>query len=640
MINTAHSLSLSLFLVGLLALSGCGDKQQGAVKSLHQKNLKFTVKDFHASAAQGDLEGVRQFLEAGMEVDVPDESSMTALIRAAENDRPQVVAFLIEQGARADIEGPNQRTALIGAAQAGADEVVRILLKGSADPYQQDVDDWSAITLAAYKGHVEAVKILAPKSTDLLDDALLVSAFEGSPEVMDVLLNHGAYVNARSPNNQTALMIAAMNGHEDGVKLLLHNGANRYALDSAELTAANLADGNEHYEIAELLNLPPSMQDEMFLPRDEVVAEEEAAMLAEESDVVTGGQELVAGGGALGATSDAVEGGGMRTVVVPEILGAGSEATEGLAVTGETSKRAPVSGKGEVEAATAGLLIVSAESVSRGSDESQSGGLETALVARKDIGEEPGAEMVVVPGVSASDESHPVGPVRERSSATPGRVVVSGAGASPVTSARVPMDEGRFRAILKRQPKRVDGLTLLPESAIEGQEEIVAEPAAKRFRMTDYREQHLPVMLKSVGSNKAEVRVLYRADAPVAVKPGEMIADTGLEVVKFEQKFANSKQGGGHLVDVSQMIVIDRDSGQKHLLVKDLPAKSSETYAVMRLDGSDRHYDVRIHDEFVATGADSEDRYRVIDVRPTQVVIENLSTEELYTIPRAAAAMR
>jgi hypothetical protein len=146
--------------------------------------------------------------------------------------------------------------------------------------------------------------------------------------------------------------------------------------------------------------------------------------------------------------------------------------------------------------------------------------------------------------------------------------------------------------------------------------------------------------LKSVASDKAEVRVLYREETPVAVRPGEMIADTGLEVVKFEQKYANSKQGRGQLVDVSQMIVVDRDSGQKHLLVNGLPANSSETYAVMRLDSSDRQYDVRIHDEFVATESDIEERFRVIDVRPTQVVIKSLTTEELYTIPRAAAAMR
>ena len=600
-----------------VSISGCGDQQQGAVKRLHGKNLKFTVKDFHVSAAQGDLEGVTDFLEAGMDVDVPDEAGSTALIRAAENSRAQVVGYLLEQGARMDMVGPNDRTALIGAAQAGADEVVRVLLKAGADPYQQDVDDWSALTLGAYKGHVEAVKILAPKSTDLLDDALLVSAFEGSPEVMDVLLNHGAYVNARSPNNQTALMIAAMNGHEDGVRLLLHNGANRYALDSDEMTAANVAEDNGHHAIAELLNLPPSMQDEMFLPRgDSVASVTDEAMLEMEAAELTGGEELTVDEMRVkGLTGDA----GLGPIVVPEVM-----AEDG----GEA-------GIGESASADAGAT------------------LERALVVLEEGGV-LAAGAPVMGAVGGGDaEADPVGPVRARSS-----VGVAGVGSTRVgggvPAVATMSGRSRFDGISRRQPTRVDGLTLAARLApvVSAEETVVSggdaarsedqdrQPVAKEFRMTDYREQHLPVMLKSVSSELAEVRVLYREEASVAVRPGEMIADTGLEVVKFEKKFANSKQGAGQLVDVSQMVVMDHDSGQKHLLVKDLPAKSSETYAVMRLDGSGQQYDVRIHDEFIAPVEGNEERFRVIDVRPTQVVIQNLSTEELYTIPRAAAAMR
>ncbi|MEM8953782.1 MAG: ankyrin repeat domain-containing protein [Verrucomicrobiota bacterium] len=627
-----HALCLSCLLVAVpLFFSSCGDQQQGAVKRLHGKDLKFTVKDFHASAGQGDLEGVKDFVEAGMDVDVPDESGSTALIRAAENNRPMVVAFLLEKGANPGIIGPNRRTALIGASQTGADEVVRRLLKAGADPYQQDVDDWSALTLGAYKGHVEAVKVLAPKSNDLLDDALLVSAFEGSPEVMDVLLNHGAYVNARSPNNQTALMIAAMNGHEDGVRLLLHNGANRYALDSEEQTAANVAERNGHYAIAELLNLPPSMQDEMFLPRGDDLGGVEQGLMELASEELTASEGL-----GDDSEQDRVISArtGIGPIVVPEVLSEG-------AVAGADGPPSAA-----VEQASPGGMHAKAT-------------LERALVALEGEHEKEGMVAdAVLPGSSnvRAVAEHAAGPVR-------GRSVVAKAGVestrvSSGLASEVPRSGSRSTGISTRQPERVDGLKLVsvPASpisatsvggspAIEGAlvgaaDESSDRPTEKPFRMTDYREQHLPVMLKSVEGERAEVRVLYRQETPVAVRAGEMIADTGLEVLKFEKKFANSKQGAGQLVDVSQMVVIDHDSGEKHLLVKDLPAKSSETYAVMSLDGSGQSYDVRIHDEFTTQTSDGEERFRVIDVRPTQVVIQNLSTEELYTIPRAAAAMR
>lgn len=494
-----------------LVHAGCGDSQERAIKALHEEGIKFTVEDFHATAGRGDLVATRMFIEAGMALDVPGEGGMTALIRASENGALPVVQWLLENGADVHQAGPNGRTALLAAAREGHADLVRLLLKNGANPLCRDADNWSPLTLAAYKGEVETVDILAPKSTELLDDALLVAAFGGNTEVIDLLLTNGAYVNGRGPNDQTALMIAAANGHLDAVKLFMLNGANRYALDGQESTAADLAAASGFSEISAYLNQPP----DPYLPRD----------------------------GMIGAN--------------------GGELSDDKAAPWETAAAEPVF-------PATGLT-------------------EPGFESRKD----------------------------------PDGIAIGGP--ANLAAWRV-ADRGRDPG----QPERIQGVEIRDE-------DLSREEVPAKFRMKDYREENLPVVLKGVTEEAAEVRVLYGGGAPVTVREGEPIAGTGLQVVKFERQFANSKHGKGRLVDVSRMVVQDRRTGAKHLLVKDVPAKSSETYALMVIDDTGRAFDVRPKDEFTASGTGYEDRFRIVDVRPTQVVIENTVTAELFTISRGAA---
>jgi hypothetical protein len=158
--------------------------------------------------------------------------------------------------------------------------------------------------------------------------------------------------------------------------------------------------------------------------------------------------------------------------------------------------------------------------------------------------------------------------------------------------------------------------------------------------MHDYRESQLPLMLVDVseGEDAADVRLLHDTAAPpVRVANGSAIGDTPFEIVEIERRFIHSKQGKGKPVNVSRIIVRDRRSGDKHLVVKGIPAKSSQVHAVMSL-GDRTRYDVRRGDEFefVVSGSETE-QYRVIDVRPTQIVVENKESGDAVTIERFGA---
>src|SRR5881628_379169 len=120
---------------------------------------------------------------------------------------------------------------------------------------------------------------LAPQTrADELGDRLFAAAQKGNPEVVRILLDHGADVNAKETlSGMTPVMFAAFKGHTAIVKLLLDRGVTepdpafapavffgytetvRALLDSKALKPETLSAGlaaatqTGHKEIAELL---------------------------------------------------------------------------------------------------------------------------------------------------------------------------------------------------------------------------------------------------------------------------------------------------------------------------------------------------------------------------------------------------
>ncbi|NNE94185.1 MAG: ankyrin repeat domain-containing protein [Verrucomicrobiales bacterium] len=238
--------------------TSCSDPQTSAIKTLKKNQYEFTADDFLVAAASEDFQAMQLFLDGGMEIDAIDAGGNTALLQAATNGRRMAAEMLLKAGADPRHTNSLGRTALIGAAEKGHTDVVRLLLGRGADPMSKDLEGWNALSAAAFNGQANTVELLAGHADqEMLDDSLLVACFKGEPAVIDHLLNQGAYINTRSPDNQTPLMIAALHGHEDAVRLLLQNQANPYALDSSEATAANLAEANGHEGVRDLI-LDPS----------------------------------------------------------------------------------------------------------------------------------------------------------------------------------------------------------------------------------------------------------------------------------------------------------------------------------------------------------------------------------------------
>ncbi|KAJ4857717.1 ankyrin repeats (3 copies) domain-containing protein [Trichoderma breve] len=111
---------------------------------------------------------------------------------------------------------------------------VRLLLEYKANPNATGEEYGNALTASAFDGTIDILKLLLDHGADPNDPrgwAIQTAAAEGHYSVVEELLRRGANVNAHTPNNErfpegTAIQAACESGRVDIVKLLLQHHAN------------------------------------------------------------------------------------------------------------------------------------------------------------------------------------------------------------------------------------------------------------------------------------------------------------------------------------------------------------------------------------------------------------------------------
>jgi len=130
-------------------------------------------------------------------------------------------------------------------------------------PFKPAGYDWELklkpLHVAAWRGHGEVVELLVDKGANLdAQDklgwtALQRAADNGHGEVVKLLVEKGANLEAQDTYGRTALHLAAQGGHGEVVKLLVEKGANLEAQDTYGRTALHLAAQGGHGEVVKLL---------------------------------------------------------------------------------------------------------------------------------------------------------------------------------------------------------------------------------------------------------------------------------------------------------------------------------------------------------------------------------------------------
>lgn len=215
----------------------------------------------HEACQCGNIEAVRALIEIDSSaVDADDEHGWRPLFHAALWRREEVVRLLIEAGA--DLSAHDGYALHYAGEVPNNKAIVSLLVQyGALDAHVRPTDDLSRQFLAAvFVGHTERVRSLLARHPNLAtmpdgrgDVPIHHAARNGDTEIVRLLIEHGADVNATNPRGHTVLYCAGGHGHLDCLLLLLREGADREAQSALMEWLAEYPDDKRYEPIADAL---------------------------------------------------------------------------------------------------------------------------------------------------------------------------------------------------------------------------------------------------------------------------------------------------------------------------------------------------------------------------------------------------
>ena len=204
-----------------------------------------TSEDLFAAIDSGDVARVRSMLDASPSLaSARDGEGVSALMRARYRfDRAMVEA----------VQSRVEEMDLFEAASTGdLDRLTELLVYDPASIDGRSGDGFTALHMAAFFGQGAAARLLVTHAADV--DARGTGWMTGTPlhsaasgrhaEVVGMLLEAGASVEARQSGGWTALHSAAHNGDIASVTLLLAAGADATAVNDEGASVLSMAEAS------------------------------------------------------------------------------------------------------------------------------------------------------------------------------------------------------------------------------------------------------------------------------------------------------------------------------------------------------------------------------------------------------------
>ncbi|KAJ5110886.1 hypothetical protein N7532_001421 [Penicillium argentinense] len=185
-----------------------------------ERNYDVAIKDnsgntaLHLAARRGHTTAGKILRERGADCDAKNEAGITPLIEAASREHLKFIEWLLHEGVMVGVCAM-RGDALQAAALRGYAEVVRILLDAHADVNAQGGKYGNALQAAAYRGSTEVVWMLLDAHADVnaqggyFGNALQAAALGESTKVVRILIDAHADVNAQGGQFGNALQAAA-----------------------------------------------------------------------------------------------------------------------------------------------------------------------------------------------------------------------------------------------------------------------------------------------------------------------------------------------------------------------------------------------------------------------------------------------
>lgn len=196
MITTVIILSTILLIIGQMT--------EYTFSYTHYDYLRHMKKDVDGNNAliksviKNDLPNTIRILDLGVDPDIINNQSESALLIAVRNSNIEIVKNLLDKGASTEIKDSNLDTPLLIASSQGDSEVCEMLVDYGAN-----------------------MDVLNSKS----EDPLKIAVKRGNQQLVEVYIKNGIDINKKDTNNDSPLLLAAKLKQTEIFKLLLDNGA-------------------------------------------------------------------------------------------------------------------------------------------------------------------------------------------------------------------------------------------------------------------------------------------------------------------------------------------------------------------------------------------------------------------------------
>jgi ankyrin repeat protein len=175
----------------------------------------------------GQIASVKKLLELGANIEEKNEDNETALFIAANKGYSDLVSLLVDWEASLEHIGDCNTTPLLAAATNGYLDSLKHLVEGGANLEARDEEGWTALMIASEQ-HQEIVEYLIKQNVNIESKgtevefelsgdglnkiivdkeitALMIASKEGKKFIVQLLIDSGADVKAKSQSGRTYL---------------------------------------------------------------------------------------------------------------------------------------------------------------------------------------------------------------------------------------------------------------------------------------------------------------------------------------------------------------------------------------------------------------------------------------------------